>query len=270
MPELPEVETTVRALRQPLVGQTIVDVQTSWPRHIATPDINELHFRIQGRKVESIHRRAKYIVISLSEGETLIVHLKMSGHLAVFDQSEPSHRHVHTRFILESGKELRFRDQRKFGRIYLVKDSDQILAGLGPEPLEPEFTVAELQQRLSGRKRALKPLLLDQSFVAGIGNIYANEALFYAGISPTRHAHTLSSSECAALHGAIQRALNLGLVNGGASIDLYRKPDGSKGNMQNEFVVHNREGQPCVQCGAMVQRMVINSRSTYYCPRCQH
>lgn len=269
MPELPEVETTVRALRLPLVGQTIVDVQTSWPRHIATPDINEMRFRIQGRRIESINRRAKYILLTLSEGETLVVHLKMSGHLAVCDSSEASHPHVHTRFMLGNGKELRFRDQRKFGRIYLVDDPEQILSGLGPEPLEPAFTAAILHERLSVRKRMIKPLLLDQAFVAGIGNIYANEALFYARISPTRQAHTLNSTESRALHGAIQKALNLGLINGGASIDLYRKPDGSRGNMQNEFVVHGREGQPCLQCGTMIHRAVLNSRSVFYCPNCQ-
>jgi formamidopyrimidine-DNA glycosylase len=269
MPELPEVETTVRSLRQPLLGQTFTGVRNQWPRHIATPDLQELQARIQGQRIETINRRGKYLVFTLSKGDSLLIHLKMSGHLSVLDRRAPLSKHVHTVFELASGRELRFRDPRKFGRVYLVSDPERILGKLGPEPLEHSFTANVLQERLQGRKRVIKPLLLDQSFIAGVGNIYANEALFYARIHPERRSDSLTLEETKALHRAIRKSLNLGLANQGASIDQYRKPDGSLGTMQNEFVVHNREEQPCVRCYGIVQRMVLGGRSTYFCPECQ-
>ncbi len=269
MPELPEVETTVRALRKPLVGQKIIDVKNDWPGHIVKPDLTEFRERIHGLRIESVSRRGKYLLFQLSAGETLIIHLKMSGHLSVVDANTLAHKHVHTTFSLSNGQELRFRDQRKFGRIYLVHDPEEVIGNLGPEPLEPSFTVNEFKMRLKNRKRVIKPLLLDQTFVAGIGNIYANEALYYAAVHPTRRSDTFTAVEINALHQGIQKALNLGLDNSGASIDLYEKPDGSKGNMQNEFVVHGREGDPCGRCGQPIERIVLGGRSTYFCPKCQ-
>ncbi len=269
MPELPEVETVVRALRQPLIGRTITAVRNDWPRHIGTPTLDELRARIQGCTVEAIHRRAKYLVFSLSQGETLIIHLKMSGHLAVVAAATPADKHVHTVFELDNGQELRFRDIRKFGRVYLVNDPKQILGKLGPEPLEAEFTPDVLQKRLNGRSRALKPLLLDQQLLAGVGNIYADEALFYAKLHPTRPANTLSKNEINALHGAIQKVLQLGIEREGASIELYVKPDGSKGDMQNAVAVFRRTGDPCYACGRPIERIVLGGRSTHFCSHCQ-
>lgn len=269
MPELPEVETTVRALRQPLIGSTITGVRNDWPRHIATPDLPELQTRIYGQRIQAITRRGKYLVFSLSGQETLIIHLKMSGHLAVVDKDAPASKHVHTTFSLADGRELRFRDTRKFGRVYLVTDPAEILGKLGPEPLSPEFTVDLLAERIAGRKRVLKPLLLDQTVIAGIGNIYADESLFYAGLDPRRTAVSLSPVEIANLHGAIQKVLNLGIVREGASIDLYVKPDGSKGDMQNAVAVFRRTGEPCYQCHAPIVRIVLGGRSTHFCPHCQ-
>jgi formamidopyrimidine-DNA glycosylase len=269
MPELPEVETVVRALRQPLIGRTITAVRNDWPRHIGTPALDELRARIQGCRIEAIHRRAKYLVFSLTQGETLIIHLKMSGHLAVVDASTPANKYVHTAFELDNGQELRFRDTRKFGRVYLVHDLEQILGRLGPEPLEADFTHDVLGERLNGRTRALKPLLLDQQLIAGVGNIYADEALFYAKLHPTRPANTLSKHEITALHGAIQKVLRLGIEREGASIDLYAKPDGSKGDMQNAVAVFRRTGDPCYNCGRPIERIVLGGRSTHFCPNCQ-
>ncbi len=269
MPELPEVETVVRALRQPLIGRTMTAVRNDWPRIIGTPTLGELRARIQGCTVEAIHRRAKYLVFSLSQGETLIIHLKMSGHLAVVAATAPADKHVHTVFELDNGQELRFRDIRKFGRVYLVNDPEQILGKLGPEPLEAEFTPDLLQKRLNGRTRALKPLLLDQQLIAGIGNIYADEALFYAKLRPTRPANTLSKNDFQALHGAIQKVLRLGIEREGASIELYVKPDGSKGDMQNAVAVFRRTGDPCYACGRPIERIVLGGRSTHFCPHCQ-
>ncbi len=269
MPELPEVETTVRALRPLLVGQTIAGVWNDWPRHIAVPSLAELRFRVHGRQIEAINRRAKYLVFDLTDSETLIIHLKMSGRLSVTAQDVPADKHVHTIFCLENGQALRFWDMRKFGRVYLVQNTDAIFAKLGPEPLEREFTVAVLRGRLHGRHRALKPLLLDQTFIAGVGNIYADEALFYAGIHPTRPANALQAGEITALHAAIQKVLQLGIDREGASIDLYIKPDGSKGDMQNAVAVYQRTGLPCLTCGTPIERLVLSGRSTHFCPHCQ-
>ncbi|MCB9422653.1 MAG: bifunctional DNA-formamidopyrimidine glycosylase/DNA-(apurinic or apyrimidinic site) lyase [Ardenticatenaceae bacterium] len=269
MPELPEVETVVRALRQPLVGRTFTEVRNYWPRHIVTPSLAEMQERVHGRTVLSITRRAKYLVFNLSGGETLIIHLKMSGHLAVVDSDTPPDKYAHTIFKLDNEQELRFRDTRKFGRVYLVHDPSDILGHLGPEPLSDSFTVAVLQERLQGRKRVLKPLLLDQTFVAGIGNIYADEALYYARLHPERHSDSLSLTEIEALHRAIQKVLQLGIEREGASIAMYVKPDGSKGDMQNAVAVFRRTGDPCYHCGTPIQRMKLGGRSTHFCPTCQ-
>lgn len=270
MPELPEVETTVRALREPLIGRTMVSVCNDWPRHIATPALTEFQARIRGRRIEGIERRGKYLVFTLSRGETLIIHLKMTGHLSVVAKDVPADPYAHTVFVLDSDQELRFRDPRKFGRVYLVRDPQEVLGALGPEPLEPDFTVEKLHQQLEGRKRAIKPLLLDQSFIAGIGNIYADEALYYAGLHPLRRADSLSTANVAALHASIGKVLQMGIAREGASIDRYRKPDGTRGNMQNAVAVFRRTGDPCYGCETgVVQRIVLGGRSTHFCPICQ-
>ena len=269
MPELPEVETFVRALRRPLVGRTIVDVTNDWPRHVALPPPEELRARIAGRRIEAIDRRGKYLVFTLSDDETLIIHLKMSGHLSVAPAGAPPDPYAHTVFALDDGRELRFRDPRKFGRVYLVRDPAQVVGPLGPEPLGDDFTAEQLAARLAGRRRVLKPLLLDQTFIAGIGNIYADEALFDARLQPTRRSDTLTAEEIAALHAAIQKVLALGIAREGASISTYVKPDGRKGEMQNEVMVFRRTGQSCYRCGGPIERMVLGGRSTHYCPSCQ-
>jgi formamidopyrimidine-DNA glycosylase len=270
MPELPEVETFVRALRRPLIGRTFVGLRNDWPRHISVPPPDELRDRITGCRIEFIDRRGKYLVFSLSRDETLIIHLKMSGHLSVVPGDTPADPYAHTVFELDDGRELRFRDPRKFGRVYLVRDPAGVLGPLGPEPLAEEFTVDRLADRLAGRKRVLKPLLLDQTFIAGIGNIYADEALFYAGLRPTRISNSLTVAEVAALHAAIRKVLALGIDREGASISSYVKPDGQMGDMQNAVAVFRRSGQTCYQCGGPIERIVLGSRSTHFCPNCQH
>jgi formamidopyrimidine-DNA glycosylase len=269
MPELPEVETTVRALRRPLIGRTITGVWNGWSRHIVTPAWPAFQQRITGRTFDAINRRAKYLVFNLSEEETLIIHLKMSGHLSVVDETIPADKHVHTLFQLDNGQALRFRDIRKFGRVYLVRDPQEILGHLGTEPLEPNFTVPVLQERLQNRKRLLKPLLLDQTFIAGIGNIYADEALFHASLHPARRTDTLSAGEVSALHKAILHVLQEGIAREGASISLYVKPDGERGDMQNAVAVFRRTGELCYRCGNRIDRMKLGGRSTHYCPICQ-
>lgn len=269
MPELPEVETVVRALRRPLLGRVIIGVWNDWPRHVAMPSLAELEEGVRRRQITAVLRRGKYLLFLLDDGQTLIVHLKMSGHLAVVPNGTPADKHTHTIFALDNGHELRFRDTRKFGKVYLVEEAATVVGNLGPEPLDEGFTAAVLGERLNGRKRPLKPLLLDQTIIAGVGNIYADEALFYAGLHPERRAHTLSVAETAVLHAAIQKVLRLGIEREGASIDTYTKPDGSKGEMQHAVAVFRRTGQPCRQCATPIVRVVLGGRSTHFCPVCQ-
>jgi formamidopyrimidine-DNA glycosylase len=269
MPELPEVETVVRALRRPLIGRTITGIRNTWPRHLATPELAELQYRIHGQQIQAINRRAKYLLFSLTGGETLIIHLKMTGHLYVVPATTASDKHAHTVFTLDHNDEFRFQDTRKFGRVYLVRDPNEVVAGLGPEPLEATFTPELLAERLAGRSRSLKPLLLEQTFVAGIGNIYADEALYDARLHPLQTADSLQPADLPALHAAIQKVLRLGIEREGASIDRYRKPDGEKGDMQNAVAVFQRTGQPCYQCGTPIERIVVGGRSTHFCPNCQ-
>lgn len=259
----------MRALREPLLGDTFTGASIYWPRHIDRPDPVSFQERIAGRRVEEINRRGKFMVFTLSDDETLIVHLRMTGHLAVVQRDTPRRDHTHTVLALASGNELRFHDTRKFGRVYLVRDPQEVLGNLGPEPLDPAFTPDVLASQLAGRSMRMKSLLLDQRFLAGVGNIYADEALFHARLHPERPADTLTESDIVALHGAIQKVLNEGIAREGASIDRYRKPDGSRGDMQNAVVVFRRTDQPCVRCGAPIRRIVLGGRSTHFCPVCQ-
>ncbi|MFN2138179.1 MAG: bifunctional DNA-formamidopyrimidine glycosylase/DNA-(apurinic or apyrimidinic site) lyase [Candidatus Promineifilaceae bacterium] len=269
MPELPEVETFVRALRPAVVGRTIIAMHNTWPRHIDRPLPGELAERIAGRRIDAVNRRGKFLLFNLTPSGALVIHLRMSGHLSVVERSEPRDKHTHTVFILDNDTELRFRDTRKFGRVYLVDDPQEILYKLGPEPLSPDFTPESLAAMLADRKRAIKPFLLDQTMIAGIGNIYADEALHYAQIHPQRRTDSLTPAEIKRLHAGIQYVLDLGIKREGASISTYVKPDGEMGDMQNEVAVFRRAGQPCPRCGATIERIVVGGRSTHFCPLCQ-
>jgi formamidopyrimidine-DNA glycosylase len=265
MPELPEVETIVRGLRGPLVGRTFTNVVITWPNSIKTP-IPELQGRLPGQRIEAITRRGKYLQFHLSGGDTLLIHLKMSGDLLVEPAGEPPHRHVRTIFDLDNGHQLRFKDMRKFGRVYLVDDPHKMLGKLGPEPLADDFTSEDFRALFKGRRGRLKPLLLNQEFIAGVGNIYANESCFIAGIDPRRTADTLSAAELDKLYLAIRQALNSGITHKGASLDeVYRG-----GEFQDYFQVHGRAGEDCFNCGSLIRRVVLGGRSTYFCARCQN
>ena len=264
MPELPEVETIVRGLRGPLVGRTFTGVTVLWPNSIKTP-IPELQQRLPGQRIEAISRRAKYLQFHLSDGDTLFIHLKMSGDLLIEPESEPVHPHIRTIFGLDNHHQLRFKDQRKFGRVYLVTDPGQVVGKLGPEPLADDFSVMDFKALFRPKKGQLKPLLLNQEFIAGIGNIYANEACFVAKIDPRRRVDTLSTGELERLYDAIRQVLNSGITHKGASLDqVYRG-----GEFQDHFQVHDRAGEPCLTCGVEIGRVVVGSRSTYFCPHCQ-
>jgi len=270
MPELPEVETVVRGLRKPLIGHTIHSMWYDWENTIHSPYAAEFSARIVGQTVKAVNRRAKYILIEL-DTDVLLVHLKMTGRLYVADVDEVQHadKWVHVRFGLDDDKQLRFSDSRKFGKVYLTDDTEKLLGHLGPEPLSDDFTLEVFRERLSKRNKQMKALLLDQTFVAGLGNIYADEALFRAGIHPTTKVEQLTDDDIVLLHQTIQDALNAGIQHEGASINWYRKPDGTKGNSQDHFYVYGKDGTPCQVCGTVINKIRVAQRGTHYCPNCQ-
>ena len=270
MPELPEVETIARALRQggrggpPLVGKRIQSAHLLWPRTLAEPTPAEFEPRICGQQITDIGRRGKFLIFRL-EADSLLFHLRMSGDLLVEAQQAPIAAHHRLMLDLEGGLRLAFNDARKFGRAWLVADPERILGKLGPEPLDPGFTAEVLTQRLKRTRRQLKPLLLDQSFIAGMGNIYTDEALHLAGLHPLQTADSLDEAQAARLWESMRTVLLDGIQRQGASIDwVYRG-----GDFQNYFRVYQRTGQPCPVCGEPVVRMVIGQRGTHICPHCQ-
>jgi formamidopyrimidine-DNA glycosylase len=270
MPELPEVETVVRGLRTPLIGRTVQGMWFDWAKTVRMPEPASFAARIEGQTFRAVERRAKYILCQLDH-DVLVVHLKMTGRLYVTDDDavHDADRWVHFGLQLDDHKQLRFSDARKFGFVALTSSLDEIITDLGPEPLSDAFTAEVLRQRLHGRQRVIKALLLEQSFVAGVGNIYADEALHRAGIHPLRTADTLTDAEAARLHTTIQEALANGIRQEGASINWYRKPDGSQGEAQNHFLVYDRAGEPCYQCGQPIEKIRVAQRGTHFCPTCQ-
>mmetsp|Transcript_6587 Transcript_6587/g.11454 ORF Transcript_6587/g.11454 Transcript_6587/m.11454 type:complete len:278 (-) Transcript_6587:79-912(-) len=269
MPELPEVETVVRALKNPLKNRKIVAFSTDWEKALKThANLKSFSKAIVGQKIKSVSRRAKYIVITLS-AQTLLVHLRMSGHLFVTKRSLEVCKYTHGVFQLDNGDDLRFRDVRKFGTLHLVDNPAQLFANLGPEPLEKSFTPAVLRKILHSKSKHVKPLLLDQSMIAGLGNIYCDEALHDSKIHPQAISDTLSTKQIFALHKSIQKVLNKGIKNEGASIDTYRKPSGEKGDMQNYVAAYGRTGLPCFTCSTKIKKMVVAQRGTHVCLSCQ-
>lgn len=270
MPELPEVETVVRGLRPQLAGRTLSGVQVLWGRTVEPLLPDDFTARLEGQKIESLSRRAKYIVLNLTH-DVLLVHLRMTGRLYTADPGmvQDADRWLRVTAKLDNGKELRFSDSRKFGRMRLVADIDEITGELGPEPLSHAFTSEVFAERMVGRSGAIKPLLLNQEFVAGIGNIYADEALWLSRIGPLRTADTLTGAEITALHAAIREVLQRGIDHEGASINWYRKPDGSKGNSQDHFNAYGKNDQPCPRCGTTIEKIRVGQRGTHYCPHCQ-
>jgi formamidopyrimidine-DNA glycosylase len=270
MPELPEVETVVRGLREPLAGRTITGVTFDWPRALGTPDSGIFPARIADQPVRVVNRRGKYIVITL-DPDTLIIHLKMTGRLYVVPDAASNHadRWVHFTFQLDNAHQLRFSDARKFGRVYLVEDPAEVLGALGPEPLATDFTLDAFRARIAGRSGRIKPLITNQQFIAGVGNIYADEALFASRIHPMRTADSLRDDEVAALYTAIRSTLRDGIAREGASVNWYRKADGTKGTAQQTLQVYGRAGEPCPRCGHPIERIVVSQRGTHLCTACQ-
>jgi formamidopyrimidine-DNA glycosylase len=271
MPELPEVETTAFDLRPDLVGRKITGVHVLWERTIAEPGVNEFVARLVGLRVESVGRRGKFLLFGLDSGETLVIHLRMTGQLQIVPSGSPvlGGRHARAWFSLADGRHLVFTDQRKFGRIWLVDDLGQMLAKLGPEPLNHAFTAKVLGERIRGRVVAIKSLLLDQRVVAGIGNIYADESLFLAGIHPRRTGASLTHEELLRLRDAISQVLSEAIGERGTTLRDYRPPYGDKGHYQDHRRVYQRTDEPCPTCTTPIVRTVIAQRSAHFCPHCQ-
>lgn len=270
MPELPEVETVVRGLRPLLLGRTITHLNILWTRTIHSPAPNEFVSLVAGQTVQDVSRRAKYIVITLTD-ITLLIHLKMTGRLYVVPKSatDEADKWVRAVFDLDNDHQLRFSDSRKFGKLYLTTDTQAFFAHIGPEPLSDAFTIPDFSARLTHHHKAIKALLLDQSFIAGVGNIYADEALFRANIHPQTPANQLSETQIVLLYQSIREALLMGIDHEGASINWYRKPDGTKGESQDHFLVYGRDNQPCVVCGTSIHKIRVAQRGTHFCPTCQ-
>lgn len=281
MPELPEVETITRSLNNPVdrvfndheslitrpgvIGRTISSCEVQWERTIADPDVKSFCARLPGQSISEVNRRGKFIQFTLNDG-FLICHLRMSGDIRVEpDQLETIQKHDRVLLHFEDGLRFVFNDPRKFGRFWLVDDPQRVLAALGPDPFSKELTPTRLLEMLQNYKRTIKTLLMDQSFLAGLGNIYTDEALHLARIHPLQRSDTLDPEQAERLLESIREVLLEGIRRNGASIDwVYRG-----GDFQNYFKVYQRTGKPCFTCGSPIVRIVNGQRGTHFCPNCQ-
>lgn len=269
MPELPEIETIRRALEPRLAGRRICGAEVFWPGAVQAPSPESLCLRLTGRTVHAVGRRGKYLLVRLTGGGVLILHLGMTGVLLLRNDGEPPNAHTRAIFRFDGGVTLHFDDSRKFGRIWLVDEERSVLGKLGPEPLDEGFDPVKLGALLKGRCVPIKALLCDQAAVAGIGNMWADEILFESGIHPRKPAGGLGRSEVVRLHRAIRAVLGRGIVQMGASVSTYRRPDGLPGTAQAGFRVAHRRGGSCPRCGAPLGYVKIRGRGTCFCPPCQ-
>jgi formamidopyrimidine-DNA glycosylase len=288
MPELPEVETVARQLEPELEGRRIESLEVLDPRWSRPVAPETLEKQVTGSTIEALGRRGKYLLLGLDGGRTLVMHLRMTGNLVLVEGEEmldpsvgrrlyegersTSARHLRARFVLDDGREVWFTDPRRFGQAFLIDDADldgRFAGRVGIEPLSEEFTAEALGEMAAGRTAPLKSFLLDQKGVAGVGNIYADEALYRARLHPLSPAGSMKPEHLEVLREGIVAALEAGIDAGGSSIDDYRDGRGEKGRMQERFLVHTREGEPCPSCGGPIARIVVSGRSTYLCPRCQ-
>ena len=286
MPELPEVETIVADLRPHLVGRTIVRCELAFPTIVRHPEPEEFIDAVLGMRIESMARRGKYILARLApsrpfgpdfptSGEELllVVHLGMTGQLRLVDEVVPLAKHTHAVFFLDDGRQLRYRDPRRFGRL-LVGTQEALLSArkmprLGPEPMDPDFAADQLYRQLRRRRAPLKAVLLDQKAIAGVGNIYADESLHRARLRPTRVASTVSRQSARRLHESLRESLELAIANRGSSVDTYRDAWGEVGGQQEKLLVYGRAGEPCFTCGRPLSSLRIAGRTTVFCRRCQ-
>ncbi len=274
MPELPEVETVRRSLNESTCDRTIINTEVLLDRTIAT-DLTEFNSGLQSHKILHWHRRGKYLLAELSNTSWLGVHLRMTGKLLWGDRSSAIHKHTRVRIYFEDNQELKFNDQRTFGQMWFVPvglKPEEIISGvkkLGMEPFDPDFSSKYLQSKLTKRDRPIKNSLLDQTVIAGIGNIYADESLFLSGIHPQARSNQLSNLQLSALSKAIQQVLSDGIAHGGTTFSDFADITGDKGNYINSAWVFRRTGQACKICTTKIERIKLGGRSTHFCPNCQ-
>ncbi|HXU45567.1 MAG TPA: bifunctional DNA-formamidopyrimidine glycosylase/DNA-(apurinic or apyrimidinic site) lyase [Thermoanaerobaculia bacterium] len=273
MPELPEIEVLRRSLEPHLVGDRIERSEVRDHRLREPIRTRELARRTAGRRIESLGRRGKYLLVHLEGGRTLVVHLGMSGRLTLVPAETPLEPHEHAAFFLASGRRLRFRDPRRFGLLFALPTEDLLddphFAHLGVEPLEPGFSGALLQAAARGRRGPVKAFLMDATVVVGAGNIYAAEALFRAGIHPLRSVARIAAPRWNRLAESVAGVLSEAIGQGGTTLNDFADGEGNSGYFQVSLSVYGREGEGCLHCATPVKRAVLSNRSTYYCPRCQ-
>jgi formamidopyrimidine-DNA glycosylase len=273
MPELPEVETMVRDLAPRVIGRTITGARASFQGSVIWPDFPEFAERVAGRRITAVSRRGKYAIFTLDSGDALIIHRGMSGSVLLRPTSAPLEPYVRIAFDLDDGTELRFNDPRKFGKVYVMEaggaERPMPWVAMGPEPLETDFTAEVLGERLQGRRALIKPLLLNQQILAGLGNIYVDESLFRAGIHPERRANTLTEEETTRLHAAIRDILTIAVEGRGTTFNSYTDINGQAGGHQRALQVFHRQGEACPRCGTLIVKFVVGGRGTHICPDCQ-
>lgn len=287
MPELPEVETTVRDLQKKVPGRTFVDVWTDWEKTVKKPEFEEFRKTLIGKKIESVRRRAKLILFDLSEDKTLLIHQKLTGHLLLgkwerkndkWITSSPllldkMNTFIHLLFTLDNGEMLALSDLRKFAKVELwdareLEESEE-MKSLGPEPLEDGFTFEKFKRILVGKKGKIKQVLMDPKVIVGIGNIYSDEILFEAKVHPFKPASSLTSEELKGIYEAIPKILNKSIKAKGESISDWRTLEGSKGFFDQYRKIYRRTGENCPRCGALISRKKIGGRSAHFCSKCQ-
>lgn len=273
MPELPEVETVRKTLRNLVLDKKIDSISVYWPKIIRYPlEVEQFTDALKGETIVEIGRRGKFLIIYTNQ-YALVSHLRMEGRYGLFAKDEPYDKHTHVIFEFTDGTELRYRDVRKFGTMHLYNKGEEFqqppLIGLGPEPFAEEFTKEYLDHVLKKTSRKIKPALLDQKLVVGLGNIYVDEALFRAGIHPERLASSLSTEEVARLHQEIVATLQEAVKMGGSTIRSYVNSQGEIGMFQLELYAYGRKGEACKKCGTPMEKMVVGGRGTHFCPHCQ-
>jgi len=267
LPELPEVESIKNGLRPLVAGRRITAVEVFRAGAVKSLPVEDFCRGLAGNRILGVERRGKFLIFPLDDRRYLIAHLRMTGVLLWDGGDVP---YVSARFHLEGGHVLVFQDRRGLGKLWLVEGPDTVVGGLGPEPLQPEFSPEALRERLKKRSAPIKALLLDQHFLAGLGNMYADEVLFRARVHPLKRARDLSPAETARLHRAVREVLSRGIALKGASVDTYRLPDGGKGSAHSAFQVAHRRGLPCPVCSTPIERISLRGRGAYFCPKCQN
>ncbi|MBI2832386.1 MAG: bifunctional DNA-formamidopyrimidine glycosylase/DNA-(apurinic or apyrimidinic site) lyase [Chloroflexi bacterium] len=269
MPELPEVETIKNELIPHVVGRRITGVNLYWENMVLVPSASELRARLTGQKIVSVSRRGKLLIFGLASGESSIIHLRMTGSLLIMPALAEPEKHVRAVFKLDNGTAIHFYDPRKFGKMWLVRDVESVIGKLGMEPFDPSFTPEYLAGIMSNRTAPVKVILGEQSLIAGIGNMYADEALFAAKIYPLRPGKSLSGAEIKRLHRSIRNVLDAAIANKGASVQDYFRPGGETGTAHYDFKVAHRGGKLCPVCRTPIKRIAVRQRGTYFCPKCQ-